>query len=177
MAAPLLRVVDDLPPEVLHDTTQYGNNRIECDHGRLKARLRPMRGLRTDRTASTVIRGHAFIQNLRRGHYQSRSRIPPRASTRRGSIRPTQRFDLTTQPTRHRPAAPSDQTTQQCPGQPLEGRLRRRIGARKAVSSQLIRPRRSSRYASRVVPEYPAKKPAMACLTRWRIGSASIRTS
>ena len=46
------------------------NNRIEWDHGRLKARLRPMRGLRTDRTASTVIRGHAFIQNLRRGHYE-----------------------------------------------------------------------------------------------------------
>jgi IS6 family transposase len=70
LAAPLLRVVDDLLPEVLHDTTQYANNRIECEHGRLKARLRPMRGLRTDRTASTVIRGHAFVQNLRRGHYE-----------------------------------------------------------------------------------------------------------
>jgi IS6 family transposase len=68
LAAPLLRVVDDLLPEVLHDTTEFANNRIECDHGRLKARLRPLRGLRTDRTASTVIRGHAFIQNLRRGH-------------------------------------------------------------------------------------------------------------
>ena len=68
LAAPLLRVVDELLPEVLHDTTQYANNRVEWDHGRLKARLRPMRGLRTDRTASTVIRGHAFIQNLRRGH-------------------------------------------------------------------------------------------------------------
>jgi transposase-like protein len=70
LAAPLLRVVDELLPEVLHDTTQYANNRIECDHGRLKARLRPMRGLRTDRTASTVIRGHAFVQNVRRGHYE-----------------------------------------------------------------------------------------------------------
>jgi len=70
LAAPLLRVVDDLLAEVLHDTTQYANNRIECDHGRLKARLRPMRGLRTDRTASVVIRGHAFVQNLRRGHYE-----------------------------------------------------------------------------------------------------------
>jgi transposase-like protein len=69
-AAPLLRVVDDLLPEVLHDTTQYANNRIECDHGRLKARLRPMRGLRTNRTATVVIRGHAFVQNLRRGHYE-----------------------------------------------------------------------------------------------------------
>ena len=32
--APLLRVVDDLLSEVLHDTTQFANNRIECDHGR-----------------------------------------------------------------------------------------------------------------------------------------------
>jgi IS6 family transposase len=53
-----------------HDTTQYANNRVEADHGRLKARLRPMRGLKRDRTASVVIRGHAFIQNLRRGHYE-----------------------------------------------------------------------------------------------------------
>jgi transposase-like protein len=63
-------VVDELLPDVLHDTTQYANNRIEWDHGRLKAQLRPMRGLRTDRTASIVIRGHAFVQNLRRGHYE-----------------------------------------------------------------------------------------------------------
>jgi len=35
-----------------------------------KARLRPLRGLKRDRTASVVIRGHAFIQNLRRGHYE-----------------------------------------------------------------------------------------------------------
>jgi hypothetical protein len=37
--------------------------------GEAQARLRPMRGLKTDHTASVVIRGHAFIQNLRRGHY------------------------------------------------------------------------------------------------------------
>ena len=29
LAAPLLRVVDELLPEVLHDTTQYANNRID----------------------------------------------------------------------------------------------------------------------------------------------------
>jgi hypothetical protein len=29
-----------------------------------------MRGLRTDRIAKVVIAGLAFIQNLRRGHYQ-----------------------------------------------------------------------------------------------------------
>ena len=70
LAAPLPRVVDELLPDVLHDTTQYANNRIEWDHGRLKARLRPRRGLQTDRTATVVIRGHAFVQNVRRGHYE-----------------------------------------------------------------------------------------------------------
>jgi IS6 family transposase len=70
LAAPLLRVVDELLPDALHDTTQYANNRSECDHRRLKARLRPIRGLRTDRTATFVIRGNAFIQNLRRGHHE-----------------------------------------------------------------------------------------------------------
>ena len=29
-----------------------------------------MRGFETDRGAYVVIRGHAFIQNLRRGHYE-----------------------------------------------------------------------------------------------------------
>jgi hypothetical protein len=29
-----------------------------------------MRGLKTQRTASLVIRGHAFVQNVRRGHYE-----------------------------------------------------------------------------------------------------------
>jgi IS6 family transposase len=66
----LVRVVSEVLPDALHDTTQYANNRVEADHGRLKARLRPMRGLKRDRTASIAVRGHAFIQNLRRGHYE-----------------------------------------------------------------------------------------------------------
>ena len=49
-------------------TDQYPNNRIECDHGRPKARLRPMRGLKQDRSATVVLAGHALVQNLRRGH-------------------------------------------------------------------------------------------------------------
>lgn len=42
----------------------------EGDHGHRKARLRPMRGLAQDRTASVIVRGHALMQNLRRGHYE-----------------------------------------------------------------------------------------------------------
>jgi transposase, IS6 family len=41
----LVRVVLELLPATHHDTTQYANNRVEADHGRLKARLRPMRGV------------------------------------------------------------------------------------------------------------------------------------
>jgi transposase, IS6 family len=69
-AAALANVINKLLPMVFHNTEQYANNRVECDHGRLKARLRPMRGLKTDRGARVVIRGHMFMQNLRRGHYE-----------------------------------------------------------------------------------------------------------
>jgi transposase-like protein len=63
-------VLDDLLPATWHRTDQYANNRIECDHGRLKARLRPMRGLKQDRSATVVLSGHALVQNLRRGYYE-----------------------------------------------------------------------------------------------------------
>ena len=63
-------MIEALMPTVFHNTEQYANNRGECDHGRLKARLRPMRGLKTDRSARVIIHGHAFIQNVKRGHYE-----------------------------------------------------------------------------------------------------------
>lgn len=36
-----------------------------------------MRGLRTDKTVQVIIAGHAFMQNLRRGHYELRFDAPP----------------------------------------------------------------------------------------------------
>jgi transposase, IS6 family len=59
-----------LIPQAWHHAAQYANNPIEADHSQLKHRLRPMRGLQTDRTAQVIITGHAFVQNLRRGHYE-----------------------------------------------------------------------------------------------------------
>ncbi len=47
------RVLDELVPSALHTVEQYAKNPIEADHGRLKARLRPMRGLKRHRP-----RGH-----------------------------------------------------------------------------------------------------------------------
>ena len=63
-------VLEDLLPAARHRIDRYANNRVECDHGRLKARLGSMRGLKQDRSARVVIAGHAFVQNLRRGHYE-----------------------------------------------------------------------------------------------------------
>ena len=64
------RIVEDMLPDARHGTMKYLNNRIEADHGRLKARLRPTRGIKTDRSLRIVAAGHAFLQNLRRGHYE-----------------------------------------------------------------------------------------------------------
>jgi transposase-like protein len=63
-------VLEELAPAAWHRTDQYANNRIEADHGRLKARLGPMRGFKQDRSARVVIAGHAFVQNVRRGCYE-----------------------------------------------------------------------------------------------------------
>ncbi len=70
-------VLDELLPRVWHRTEQYANNRIEADHSQLKRRLRPMRGLKTDRSARTIIAGHALVQNIRRGHYELAVDAPP----------------------------------------------------------------------------------------------------
>jgi transposase-like protein len=77
-AAPVYpAVLDGLVRQAWHHVERHANNPIEADHSQLKHRLRPMRGLRTDRTAQVIIAGHAFIQNLRRGHYELVIDAPP----------------------------------------------------------------------------------------------------
>jgi transposase-like protein len=63
-------VLEELLPAAWHRTDRYANNQVEADHGCLKARLRPMRELKQDRSARIVISGHAFVQNVRRAHYE-----------------------------------------------------------------------------------------------------------
>ena len=81
-AAAYPRALDELIPSALHAVERDANNPIETDHGRLKARLRPMRGLKRHRSARIISAGHAFVQNLGRGHYElatgvsARHRIP-----------------------------------------------------------------------------------------------------
>jgi transposase, IS6 family len=69
-------VLDELVPAARHVTEQYANNVIESDHGRLKARLRPMRGLKRTESARTTSAGHAFVRNLCRGHYAITAEVP-----------------------------------------------------------------------------------------------------
>jgi transposase-like protein len=76
-AGPYLRVLDELAPAAMHGTEQFANNRIEADHARLKARLRPMRGFTRFRSAAVIAAGHALVQNLRRGHYELATEVPP----------------------------------------------------------------------------------------------------
>jgi transposase-like protein len=76
-------VLEALLPAAWHRTDQYANNGIEGDHGRLKARLRPMRGLKQDRSARVIIAGHGFVQNLRRGQYELAAEEP---ATRRLAV-------------------------------------------------------------------------------------------
>jgi transposase-like protein len=64
------RVLDEMWPAVWHHSEQYANNRIEADHAQLKRWLRPMRGIKTITGLRVLALGHAFVQNLRRGHYE-----------------------------------------------------------------------------------------------------------
>ncbi len=76
-AAPIYpAMLEELMPSAWHHVERHANNPIEADHSQLKHRLRPMRGLRTERTAQVIMAGHAFIQNLRRGHYELAIDVP-----------------------------------------------------------------------------------------------------
>lgn len=76
-AAPIYStVLEELLPAAWHHVERPANNPIEAVHSQLKPRLRSMRGLRTDRTAQVIIAGHAFMQNLRRGHYEIAVEVP-----------------------------------------------------------------------------------------------------
>jgi transposase-like protein len=64
------RVLDEMSPAAWHHVERYANNRLEADHAQLKRRLRPMHGVKTMTGLRILAAGHAFIQNLRRGHYE-----------------------------------------------------------------------------------------------------------
>jgi transposase-like protein len=66
-------VLDELLAGASHNVEKYANNRLDW---RLKARLRPMRGLKTDRSVAVIAVGQAFIPNLRGGNYELGMQAP-----------------------------------------------------------------------------------------------------
>ena len=105
------RIVEDVLPVARHVTVRHVNNRVEADHGRLKARLRPTRGMKTDRSLRITAAGHAFVQNLRRGHYELATDATTVDGGRVHRARPRELINPAGQPL---PAAPA-RPTQQCP--------------------------------------------------------------
>ena len=70
-------VLEDLLPASWHRTDRYANNRVECDHGRLKAWLRPMRGRKQDRSAGWSSPDTPSCRTFAADITSWRSRSPP----------------------------------------------------------------------------------------------------
>ena len=70
------RVLDELIPSALHVVEQYANNPIEADHGRLKSRLGPMRGLKQYRSARILAARSRLVQNPAPRPQRIRPRCP-----------------------------------------------------------------------------------------------------
>lgn len=51
---------------------------LTCRSRSAESRLRPMRGLKRLRSAQVISAGHAFVQNLSRGHYELATNVDSR---------------------------------------------------------------------------------------------------
>jgi len=54
----------ELMPDVIHDTTQYANNRAEQSHEATRVRERGMRRFKSARQAQRFVAAHAAVYNL-----------------------------------------------------------------------------------------------------------------
>ncbi|MBB4000275.1 IS6 family transposase [Aureimonas pseudogalii] len=54
-----------------HRQIKYLNNRLESDHGKLKQRIRPVRGFQSQKTAHNAIRGFETMRMFRKGQFRS----------------------------------------------------------------------------------------------------------
>jgi hypothetical protein len=107
------RVLEELIPSAMHTVERHADNPVETDHGWLKARPRPMHGLKRHESARIITAGHALVQNLRRGHCELASEAPP--VTVSTSIRPARDDHLNGRTiTSSRPVIRAGQPTQHC---------------------------------------------------------------
>jgi hypothetical protein len=123
-----------------------------------------MRGLKRNRTASVVIRGHAFIQNLRRGHYERCVDARPRRTFATA-------FDKlalvvrTASPAEAGRPAPDYQSTQRSPFSALTGADRQRRIAHSPDSSAC---------PNRGLCLYCREPPPSTVIARWRSHSPGM---
>lgn len=61
-----MRTRRDAAPLVVRQS-QYMNNRIEQDHRRIKRRIRPMLGFKSERTAAVILGGIELVHMIRKG--------------------------------------------------------------------------------------------------------------
>ena len=54
-----------------HRQVKFLDNRLEPDHGKLKLRIRPVRGFQSQRAAHNVIRGFETMRMFRKGQFRS----------------------------------------------------------------------------------------------------------
>ena len=78
------RVIEGRVPAARHVLEQYANNRVEADHAPSQGPVAADARHQDDQIPlRTIATGHAFVQNLRRGHYELTTDVP--AHDRSGS--------------------------------------------------------------------------------------------
>ena len=61
-----------IPPELEHRQAKYLNDRLECDHGKLKRLIRPTLGFQSMRTARrATIKGFEVMRRFKKGQFRS----------------------------------------------------------------------------------------------------------
>jgi IS6 family transposase len=141
------------------------------DHGQLKRRLRPMRGLQTDRSAQVVITGHAFVQNPAPWPLRHRTRHSAGHTARR-RVHRTRPNDLSGCG-RPRVVTPADSPIEASSGKTRRRRLNRG-GDRRANAAlyriALTRSRgdhRTRDYLDRRATQGLTRREAIRCLKRY----------
>ena len=58
------------PPDTLHRSVKYLNNRIEADHGKLKRLIKPTLGFKSLKTAFATIKGFEVMRMFKKGQFR-----------------------------------------------------------------------------------------------------------
>ena len=66
-----LRKEGRLAPTCQHRQVKSRNNRLESDHGKLKQRIRSVRGFQSRKTAHHAIQGFEVMRMFRKGQFRS----------------------------------------------------------------------------------------------------------